>query len=221
MSAPSAPSADAQTAREDLAFLRKLLDTSDSGLPGFGESYFAAGLIYGLQMLLHAGQALGWIPNAPGLALLIGVGPTVAFTPILIWILWRQRSQKPPAAVTRAVGAVFGAVGLANLVLVGVIGSVAWREHSLTTWLIYPCAVFVLQGAAWLVAALLRRRGWMAAVAVGWGAAAIAMALSVQSFGYYILFAGLGIWGCMALPGWLMTRIGRGDAAPAAAVAAR
>jgi hypothetical protein len=220
MSAPSAPT-DMQTAREDLAFLRQLVDTSDAGLPGFGETYLAAGVTYGLQMLLHAGQALGWISNAPGLALLIGFGPTLAFIPILIWILWRHRTQKPPAAVTRAVGAVFGAVGLANLVLVGVIGSVAWREHSVTTWLIYPCAVFVLQGAAWLVAALLRRRGWMAAVAAGWGAAAIAMAFNVQAFGYYILFAGLGIWGCMALPGWLMTRMALTDAAPAAAVAAR
>jgi hypothetical protein len=209
--------ADAQTARDDLAFLRTLFDSGDGGLPGFGEGYFAAGLVYGAQMLMHGAQVLGWLPPSGIPALAIGVGPTLVFIPMICWINWRHRKDRPPAAVGRAIAAVFGAIGLANLTLAAVIGSVAWREHSLTTWLIYPCVVFVLQGAAWLVTALMKRRGWMAAVAVGWCVAAIAMAASVDRIGVYIFFAGLGIWACMALPGWVTIQLKRAEPVSAAA----
>ena len=43
-------------------------------------------------------------------------------------------------------------------------------------------------------------------VARGWFGCAIAMGLTIDRLGYYVLFAGLGIWSCMALPGWLMMR---------------
>jgi hypothetical protein len=199
---------DAQTAaREDLAFLRGLFDRSD-GSSAFGEAYFAAGLIYGAQMLLHGAQALHWLPPNGSLMLAIALGPTLIFVPVLVWINWRHRRERL-AAPGRAIGAVFGAIGTANLALVAVIGSVAWREHSLTTWLIYPCAVFILQGAAWLVASLMRLRPWMLAVAAGWVLAGLAMAQSVTSLGAYILLAGLGIWTCMALPGWVLIRVAR------------
>jgi len=205
---------DAQTAaREDLAFLRGLFDKGN-GSSALGEAYFAAGLLYGAQMLLHGAQALNWLPPNGLLMLAIAFGPTLVFIPILVWINWRHRRERP-AAAGRAILAVFGAVGAANLALVAAIGSVAWREHSLTTWLIYPCAVFILQGAAWLVAAVMRRRSWMLAVAAGWMAAGVAMAANVTSLGAYILLAGLGIWTCMALPGWTMMQISRRLAAAA------
>jgi hypothetical protein len=211
--------ADAQTAREDLAFLRNLLDAGAGYAPAFAEGYLAAGLVYGAQMLIQAAQFLGWLPGTwPVAALSAALGPTVLFIPLITWINWRHRRDRPPAGVGRAIGAAFSAVGLANLALVAVIGSVAWREHSLTTWLIYPCAVFVLQGAAWFVAALMRRRAWLAAVAAGWWIAAIAMAASVDAIALYVLFAGAGIWLCMALPGWVMTRLAR--RAPSAIVTA-
>jgi hypothetical protein len=200
--------ADSHSARDDLAFLRTLVEAGDTYYRPFGEAYFAAGLIYGAQMLMHAGQALGLLPVSSPWGLLIGIGPTVVFIPVIVWINWRHRKIRPNP-VGRAVSIVFAAVGMANLALVAVVGSVAWREHSITTWLIYPCAVFVLQGAAWLVAWALRRRAWLGLVALGWFVTAVGMAVAVQSFGYYILFGGLGIWICMALPGWLMIRLAR------------
>ena len=196
---------DAQSARDDLAFLRAIAGGDEAvQMRTFGETYFAAGLIYGGQMLLHAAQAMGWIGQGAGLA--IGLGPTVLFIPVLAAILWRNRAQRLSGAVSRAVGAVFGAVGLANLVLIVIIGAIALHEHSLQTWLIYPCSVFVLQGTAWLFAFMMRRRVWFALVALGWFASAIAMAFSVFALNWFILFAGAGLWGCMALPGWLILR---------------
>ena len=202
--------ADTQSARDDLAFLRGIVGgEGPQQMRSFGEAYLAAGVIYGGQMLGHAAQALGLIPGGPVLSLLIGLGPTVLFVPVLTWIILRNRSNVVHGAVNRAVTGMFGVVGLANLALIGVIGSVAWREGSVTTWLIYPCAVFVLQGTAWLFAFMMRRRAWFAAVAAGWFVCAVAMALSVTAMGYYILFAGAGLWLCMALPGWAVLRGGR------------
>jgi hypothetical protein len=198
--------ADVRAAEADLAFLRNLVEGGNPTVPGFGEAYFAAGLIYGTQMLLHAGQFLGFIPSTGALPLLVGLGPSVVFIPVMFWISWRHRKAGPATPPARAVSAVFGAVGLANFAFIAVVGSVAWREQSITTWLIYPCAVFILQGAAWFVAFAIRRRGWMALVGVGWFVSAIAMGATVTQIGLFVLFGGLGIWLCMALPGFAMLR---------------
>jgi hypothetical protein len=196
---------DAQSARDDLAFVRNLFDAGDQ-IPGWGEVYLAAGLCYGTQMLLYAAQAKGWLPPAPPVMLAVGVAPTIVFLALLGWIRSRQRAARPPAAVARAVAATFGAIGLANLALAAVIGSVAWREQSLSTWLIFPCAVFVLQGAAWVVVFAMKRRGWHLAVAVGWLIAAIVMALSIGDLAAYALVGAAGIWACMAAPGVALMR---------------
>ena len=199
--------ANSQSARDDLAFLRALVGGDDANqMRSFGEAYLASGLIYGGQMVLHAAQALGLLPGSGMTALVIGLGPTVLFIPVLTWIIVRNRKNPVRGTVGRAVAGMFGVIGLANLVLIAVIGSVAWREGSVTTWLIYPCAVFVLQGTAWLFAFMMRRQVWLLWVALGWFTCAVAMALTVKMAGFFILFAGLGLWLCMALPGWIMLR---------------
>jgi hypothetical protein len=197
--------ADAQSAREDLAFLKTLVDGNESaGMKALGESYLAGGLIYGGQVLLPVAQGLGWLPQNGLASSLIGIGPTALFIPVLIWIIRRNQTDLPKGVVGRAVAAVFAAIGLSNLFLIVVVGAVAWREGSQTTWLIYPCTVFVLQGTAWLFAFMMRRRNWLLLVAIGWFVCAVGMALSVVATGYYTLFAGLGLMFCMALPGWVI-----------------
>ncbi|HVM99833.1 MAG TPA: hypothetical protein VMT68_06435 [Caulobacteraceae bacterium] len=200
-------SSDASTTvQEDLAFLRALVERRGSAAGAWAEGYFGAGLIYGAQMLMHAAQLFGWLPGAGVWALAIGIGPTLVFIPTVIWIGWRRRGEAPPGAAGRAIAAVFGAVGLANLALIVVIGVSALRERSLAIWLIYPACVFILQGAAWMVAFAMRRRAWLALVAAGWLGFAIAMGLTTTQIGLYVLFCGLGIWLNMALPGWIMLR---------------
>lgn len=201
-------SADAHSPHDDLAFLRAVVEAGEDGQGLFGRIYFIAGLIYGGQMLAHAGQWFGWLGGTGLAGLLIGFGPTAVFLAVLTWIL-RGHPAAAPTAAARAMAAVFSAIALSNLVLVGIIGAVAWRQHSFTTWLIYPCTVFVLQAAGWLTSAMLRRRPWHGLVAAGWFAAGLAMAWSVASLGLYILFAGLGFLACMAAPGWVMMRLSR------------
>ena len=197
---------DVQNARDDLAFLRGLVGDDGRQMRSFAEAYFAAGLIYGVQMLLHGANALGWITGGTTFGLVVGLGPSVLFAPVLIWIILRNRKNAVYGTVNRAVSGLFGVVGIANLVLAAVIGTVAWREASVTTWLIYPCAVFVLQGAAWFFAFMMRRKAWLMLVALGWFVCAVAMALTITTPGWFIVFAGLGLWLLMALPGFAMLR---------------
>ena len=196
-----------QSAQDDLAFMRSVIQPGDGWLRPFGQTYLAAGVCYGVQMLLTAGQFSGWLAAGPPWGISVGLGPTIVFLGALAWIQWRARKAGPSGAIGRATGFVFGCVGVANLVLAAAIGIVALQHHSVVTWLIYPCAVMVMQGAAWLVVFFLRKRAWLALVAAGWFVTAIAMALSVDRLAAYVLYAGLGFLLCMVVPGAVMLRL--------------
>ena len=200
---------DAQTIRDDLAFLRGLVDRSDDFLRGLGRTYFAGGVCYLVQTLLGLAQSRGWISTTNGpLDLVIGIGPTAVFLIALIVILPRgRRKAEAPGQVDRAIGAFFGAIGFSNFALIAVIGAVAVHEHSFTIWLIYPCTVFIFQGAAWLTMFSLRRRAWIGLVAAIWFVCALAMGWSIGDMTQFAVFASLGLLFGMTLPGaWLMTR---------------
>jgi hypothetical protein len=199
---------DTQAIRDDLAFLRGLVQRSDGFLRVLGRTYFAGGLCYLVQTLLGLGQSRGWIPTTNGpIDLVIGIGPTAAFLIALVIILPRRRDAAPTGQVDRAIGAFFGAIGLSNFALIAVIGIIALREKSVTIWLIYPCAVFIFQGAAWLTMFSLRRRAWIGLVAATWFACALGMGWNAGDLTVFGIFACLGLLFGMALPGaWLMTR---------------
>jgi hypothetical protein len=198
------PSASVQA---DLAFLRALAgDGGTSFLRNFGEVYLATGVCYSLQILGHGAQfAFGWFTE-PLAASILGFGPTLVVVALIAWLNWRRRNTSGASTVTKAVGAMFGAVGVANLVMVAVVGVQAWRMQSIQVWLIYPCIVMAFQGAAWMAAWTLRRRGWMGLVGAGWFATAIAMGVYIPNMAGYLaaLFAGLVL--CMVLPGYAMMR---------------
>jgi hypothetical protein len=200
------------SARDDLAFMRALVQAGDDSQRPFGEAYLAAGICYGGQMLLHAGQALGWLPGKGGVALAIGLGPTVLFAALMVWIALRNRHARPSGLTARAINVVFQTVGLTNLALIAIIGSVALHEKSITIWLIYPCVVFALQGACWLAAFALRRRAWLGLVAAGWFVSSVAMAFSLWNTPVFIAIAGVALFAFMAAPGAAMIRLARQSA---------
>jgi hypothetical protein len=200
---------DADKARDDLAFLRALVAPDDSWQRQFGRIYAAAGACYAVQMLLHIGQSLGVTPDTGLAALAIGWGPTVVFIAMLIWIL-RRSGGKPIGTTSRAVGSVFAAVGLSNLALCLSIGSVALRLHSQTIWLLYPCVVMILQGLAWLVAFMMRRRPWLGVVAIGWFVTGVAMAIFIDNMPGFVAAATVGVICFMLTPGlYLMRQAGK------------
>jgi len=198
------------SARDDLAYMRALVEAPGNFRRSFGEAYFTAGLCYGAQMLLHGAQRLGWIAGEGPVALAVGLGPTVVFIGLLIWIIRRERAAGRPAggAVARAIAAVGGSVGIANLVLIFVIGVIALSERSVKIWLIYPCTVMVLQATVWLVIFVLRRRAWFGFVALGWFIVAAVMAVSVaaENLTVFMGAATLGFIAFMLVPGWVIMR---------------
>lgn len=203
--------ADIQSLRDDLAFLRKLVQAGEDNYRPLGESYLLGGLVYGGEMLLHVGQMAGLVPATPLASLIVGAGPTVIFIAGLVFLLRRHGATMPASGglTTKAIRTAFAAIGISVLALIAVIGAVAIREQSLTVWFIFPCTVFVLQGTAWLLAFLLRRHAWHGVIAAGWFATGIAMAIFVTRQDIYILLAGVGLFGFMALPGYLMLRHAR------------
>jgi hypothetical protein len=117
----------------------------------------------------------------------------------------RQNAPSNPA--DRAISAFFGAIGLSNFAMIAVVGAVALREKSLTIWLIYPCTVFIFQGAAWLTMFSLRRRAWTGLVAAVWFACALGMGWSIGDMTRFAIVASVGLLLGMTVPGaWLMTR---------------
>jgi hypothetical protein len=73
-------------------------------------------------------------------------------------------------------------------------------------WQIYPCIIMVMQGAAWMVAWLVKRQAFSAILSVGWFVTGVAAGLTIGNLGAFILVLGLGLWLFMALPGYLMIR---------------
>jgi hypothetical protein len=200
-----------QSVKDDLAFMRSLVEAGDSIQRSLGEAYLAAGVCYGAQVFLSAAQSVAWLPGTEGWSLTIGLAPTAVFIAALVSVIRRGRHARP-MGVGRAIAAVFACIGIANLALAAVIASVAVRQHSMTTWLIYPCAVFVLQGAAWLVAFFLLRRAWLALVALGWLAVAIVMACLIETTTSFLVSAGVGFVLLMVVPGAAIIRLARASA---------
>jgi|GEM_PF-1632287 len=199
---------ETQAIRDDLAFLRGLVQRSDDFLKSLGRTYFCGGVCYLGQTLLGLAQSFGWIPTTNGaIDLVIGLAPTTVFIIALIVVLpWGRKTPKP-GQLDRAIGAFFGAIGLSNFALIAVIGAVALHEKSLTIWLIYPCAVFIFQGAAWLTMFALRRRAWIGLVAATWFVCALGMGWGIGNLTQFGIFASIGLLFGMTLPGaWLMTR---------------
>jgi hypothetical protein len=201
-------SGDSQSVREDLAFMRSLVEAGNSrtAMAG-GAAFVAGGVIYGLQCLVQWLGATGALPLSPAGWMITSFAPTLVFLAWLTWYLWRARGLVQPRA-QQAINATFAAAGSANLVILIAIGMLAARKDSMEIFQLYPCVVFVLQGAAWIVAYMLRKRLWLLAVGLGWFAAAIVLAYYIGST-TYILIAALSLFVLMAMPGLVMMRLAR------------
>lgn len=195
-----------QAARDDLAFMKALVE-GRGGLPkNFGLVYFLAGAIYGVQVLLQGLAAVGWIALAPIGHLIVGVAPTIVFLVVLSISLWRDRKQPITGATQRGLNGAFGATGLANGALAVMFGIIAIRQESFLLWLMFPIVAFTLQGAAWFLAYMLQRKRWVLGIAIGWLATALVMTLTIETTPLYIVAVGFGLIAFMALPGFLLMR---------------
>ena len=190
---------------DDLAFLRALAEGGGESQRATGLALCIGGALYGMQSLAFGALAYGWVTMSEPVQGAISTGVTVAFLIAIGWITWRNRAPQTGGIVARALNAVFASAGTATLSLLVGFATVALREKSLTIWLLYPCAVFALQGAAWTAAWMLRRRAWLGVVALGWLVSAAVLAVSIGT-AHYPMIAGVALLLFMAVPGRVMMR---------------
>lgn len=199
---------DTQAARDDLAYMRAIVEAGNSrtAMAG-GEAFVAGGLIYGVQCFVQWLGATGLVGLSKLGWLVSSLGPTFVFLAWLGWFIWRTRGIVQPRA-QKAINAFFTAAGAANLALVIAVGMLALRKESIEIWELYPCFVFAMQGAGWLVAFMLRKQLWLLAVALGWFVATVVLGWAIGTTDY-ILIAALSLVLLMALPGFVMMRLAR------------
>ena len=201
-----------QSAEADLAFMRSIVEGGGRTPVTLAICYLAGGLVYGLQCLFHVGQITGLI-RLPDLAnLVIVVGFTVVFLCVLTWAILTDRKCGPvnrgPTGV-RMMNAAFSATGMANTAVIIVFGVGAIRDHDFAIWLYYSAIVFALQAAAWYVAWMLKKKGWMLATALGGWLAAVALGVTVREPMIYLAVCTVALFLLFALPGWIMFRDAR------------
>ncbi|MBO6798269.1 hypothetical protein [Maricaulis sp.] len=197
---------DIETVRDDLAFMRALADAPDKPNKAMGQSFLAAGIIYGFQGLVQWATAIGII-GLSGLGYLAFViGCTVAFFAVLGVIIWKNRGQSSNTAVRRAYEAAFQGAGVANICLVIVFIVANIRTGDGGVWYFYTPFIYALQGVAWYLAFRMRKRAWLGLVALGWYVGAIALGLTAHSPTYVLVIA-LSLILLLAGPGLVMMRV--------------
>lgn len=204
-----------RTPEADLAFMRSIVEGSGRPPMTLAICYLAGGLLYGLQCLFHVGQVIGLIrwPDLANLAFVVGI--TVAFLAVLTWAILKDRkagsSNRGPLA-TRVTSAAFSATGMANAAVIIVFGVGAVRDQDFAVWLYYAAIVFALQAAAWYVAWVLKKKGWMLAVSLGGWVTAVALGVLVRQPVAYLGVCTAALFLLFALPGWALFRDARSGA---------
>lgn len=197
------------TARADLAFLRTLAEGDPRPSAGGGLLLMAAGLLYGLEALIHWVGISGLVDLPTWTHLAAAIGGTGGFLVALIIVLWWDRDQPTGTTMRKAYETAFQAAGLANLAMVFVFGFNAFKTQDFSLWLYYVPVVFALQGAAWFVASRVQKRLWYGAVAIGWYLAAAALGLTMDEPALFNLVTSVSLLGLMALPGFVLWRLAR------------
>ncbi len=193
-----------QAARDDLAFMRELVQSGDAEQRAVGGSIVAAGgfIFAGCSLLVWAGS-MGWLPVP---ASFYGWSWLVAMALCAAVLILRLRGRRKSGSVkARASGVLWSAVGAAIGVIVLCCGAVQYATASPVAWALLPSVVFTLYGAGWTVAATLSGRAWERWVAIGAFAAAVAIAFLSQSSWLYLGYA-LGLALLAGVPGLVMTR---------------
>ncbi len=199
---------NAETAQDDLAFMRALV-SEDSGYErGFGLVYGAAGLLYGLQCLINGWMLMAAVTAPAAVWMAVGTVPSILFMFVIIYNFWQRRDQPAfgTGASKRALNGAFAGGGLANLVLAAAFGWVAYSKRDWTIWFFYPVVVAALQGGLWYAATVIRRSFWTGVTAAGWFVAAIVLALLLDDTNAYITALGVVLLVLMAVPGYLIMR---------------
>jgi hypothetical protein len=215
------PMSDLESARNDLAFLRGLVDEDwRPGLWGFGAIYAAIGAVLSIHV------ALSWAAQQ-GVVALQGSSLAVAYVVlygtfgVITWLI-RGRGRRlfgvsaeganaGASVKARAGAATLGGVFIAHLVIMVCFFIAARRLGDQRLMELLPVTLFALQGVAWIVVHSLRRQGWQAGLAWAWFAAALGVAFLFAG-PWFAPFVACIACALMIVPGVHMMRTARRDA---------
>ncbi len=202
----------ADTARDDLAYLRGILDERRPGLRMGGLLYAAAGLIYGGQVLVSAAALSGFAGLGDGVHGPAAIVANALYAAVIAIAIWQNRGAPPMrGTATRTLSTAFAGVGIANGVAAIAFAIAGSQLPGWNPWLIFPITVCAFQGAAWLILAAVTRRAWMACIAAGWFLTAPVLAALLGSLDLYLFALAAALLAFMALPGAVLFRAASHD----------
>ena len=190
-----------QSARDELAFVKAVMEDKGPLPRWFGAHLFAVGLLFGLNLLVVGAWSQPDLARAS--SILCWAPATAIYLPV--WFLIHRRSDYAAMGPTaRVFGAAWLAVLLMTLVIVACLVT-AQLNSGVAYGLIWPAIACTFYGGAWLVIALIRRRAWMGLVAAGCFATAVACAALIGRTGM-LLALGAGLLLFFAVPGFALMR---------------
>jgi hypothetical protein len=203
---------DTQSARDDLAFLRGLVDEDwRPGVWAFGAVYVSVGAALVAHVLISWAAAAGYLP-LHGVAL---VATYVALYTVasVVWTLIaghvRRESQRRGTQVAsvkgRAGGTALVSAFVGHLVMLVVLVIVAVRQQNGVFLQLAPLVLFTLQSVVWFVIHAMRRERWQGVVGWGWLLAVVGLAplVGTSVFGLGIAATAVVL---MIVPGARMMR---------------
>jgi hypothetical protein len=202
--------ADKTTAEDDLAFIRRLTspDQGPAWRRSFGRMYALWGLAFAIPLFAEWARWMGWIILPRDFWLWAAAIVTVLLT---VASIYYSRKDGPTVGVqSRALNAVFGGAGLANIVMLAALVAVSVQLTDGRIMMLHASIVFAFQGAAWFVVWALRKQFWTGVIAAGWFVTAVALGFTLAT-PYFILIAALGLVFLMAVPGLAMMRGPKAD----------
>ena len=205
---------DTQSARDDLAFLRGLVDEDwRPGTWAFGALYVSLGATLVAHVLISWAADEGYLPRGAALVTTYVVLYTVAGF-VWTWIGGHvrreaQRSAAQAASVKgRAGGAALVSAFVGHLVMMVVLVIVAVRQQNDVFLELAPLVLFTLQSVVWFVIHALRRQRWQLVVGWGWLLAVIGLAPLVGTSVFGLGLAATAVV-LMIVPGAYMMRAAR------------
>jgi hypothetical protein len=203
---------DIQSARDDLAYLRSLVDEDwRPGLWAFGAIYVTVGITLVAHVLISWGAAAGYLPLRGTSLVAAYIALYAVASVVWTWIGGRVRRQlrsgAPATSVKgRAGGVALMSAFLGHLVMLVVFVIVAVRQRNVVFLELAPLVLFTLQSGAWFVIHALRRQRWQLVVSFGWLGAVLALAplVGTSAFGLGIAATAVVL---MIVPGAHMMRV--------------
>jgi hypothetical protein len=198
-------SEDIRRIRDDISFIRTIMEDDGSVLRASGVGLLVAGTVFGLAALRSFALASGWLHWPQALQPFLAWDAPAAFFLVLLPVLAtmsRGRSAQAAAlsSTSRAVWASWAAVGIGY--------AVAAVSLSLAGSHAAESVLFAFWGCGWFIAAAAYRRARFALVALG--CYLVALGTGLLSGGpYEALLMAVALWVLVALPGLMVLKQAR------------